>query len=57
MTILGPRSTDIVVSERELCLILGYLASPGRIGLIEAQISEDRSTEFERAYPGVNYYL
>lgn len=56
MGVLGSRALDIIVSERELCLILGYLASPGRIGLIEAQIPEDKSLEFERAYPGVQYY-
>lgn len=56
MGILGSRALDIVVSERDLCLILGYLASPGRIGQIEAQVPEDKSLEFERGYPGVQYY-
>ena len=37
-------------------MILGYLAAPGRVGLIEAQIPEDKISEFERAFPGEPYY-
>ena len=56
MGILGPRALDINVSDRDFCHILGYLATPGRVGFIEAQIPEDRVYEFTRAYPGQEYY-
>lgn len=56
MGILGPRALDINVSDRDFCYILGYLATPGRVGFIEAQIPEDRVWEFQRAYPGQEYY-
>lgn len=56
MGILGSRALDIDVCDEDLCTILGYLLSPGRVGLIEAQIPEDRIGEFRREYPGQVYY-
>lgn len=38
MALLGHSALDINVSEEDFCLILGYLCSPNRIWLIEAQI-------------------
>lgn len=56
MGILGTKALDINVSEEDFCMILGYLATPGRVGFIEAQIPEDRVQEFENYYPGQEYY-
>ena len=56
MGILGARASDIDMTDEELCEVLGYLATPGRIGYIEAQIPEDRAWEFENEYPGQAYY-
>lgn len=56
MSILGHRATDINVSAADFCLILGYLCSPGRVGLIEAQIPEEKAFIFERDFPGEPYY-
>lgn len=56
MALLSGRALDINVSEDDFCLILGYLASPDRIGLIEAQIPEEKSFIFEREFPGAPYF-
>lgn len=56
MSLLGPRASDIIVTTSEFCLILGYLSTPGRIGLIEAQIPEEKAFMFEREFPGEPYY-
>lgn len=56
MGILGARALDINMTDEQLCEVLGYLATPGRIGYIEAQIPEDRAWEFESEYPGQAYY-
>lgn len=56
MALLGPRALDIEVSTADFCLILGYLCSPGRIGLIEAQIPEEKASAFESEFPGKEYY-
>jgi hypothetical protein len=56
MSVLGRNALDIDVDTAELCLILGYLASPERIGLIEAQIPEDKVFLFEREFPNAPYY-
>ena len=56
MGILGSRAVDINVSEEDFCMILGYVAAPGRVGFIEAQIPEDRVWEFENCYPDQEYY-
>lgn len=56
MSILGHKATDINVSTADFCLILGYLCSPGRVGIIEAQIPEEKAFIFERDFPGEPYY-
>ena len=56
MGILGRRAMDIDVSEKDLCLILGYLATPGRVGFIEAQVPEEKVSLFNRAYPNQEWY-
>lgn len=56
MALLGPKSLDIDVSTADFCLILGYLCTPGRIGLIEAQIPEEKAFMFEREFPYEEYY-
>ena len=56
MPLLSDRAFDIPVSDQDLCLILGYLAAPGRIGLIEAQIPEDKRDLFEREFPNAPYF-
>lgn len=43
MSLLGDRASDIDVTIADFCLILGYLSTPGRVGLIEAQIPERKS--------------
>ena len=47
MGILGSRALDINVNEQEFCMILGYLATPGRVGFIEAQIPEGMTRSSE----------
>lgn len=56
MALLGSRASDINVSTADLCLILGYMCTPGRVGLIEAQIPEEKAFIFEREFPGEPYY-
>lgn len=56
MTLLSDKALDITVSDRDFCLILGYLSSPGRIGLIEAQIPEEKAFMFEREFPNAPYF-
>lgn len=56
MSILGPRAKDINVPIADFCLILGYLCSPNRGCLIEAQIPEEKAFIFEREFPGEPYY-
>ena len=56
MPLLGPRAHDIEVNTADFCLILGYLCSPGRIGIIEAQIPEEKAFIFEREFPNEEYY-
>ena len=51
MTLLSSRASDINVSIAELCLILGYMSTPGRVGLIEAQIPEEKAKKKERELP------
>lgn len=53
--VLTNRAMDIITSEEELCFILGYLATPGRIKYIEAQVPYGKETKFQNAYPGQNY--
>lgn len=56
MGVLGRNAKDIDVGIAELCLILGYLTTPNRIGLIEAQIPEDKVFLFVRSFPDAPYY-
>lgn len=56
MPLLGNRASDINVSIADFCLILGYLSTPGRVGLIEAQIPEEKAFIFEREFPEEPYY-
>ena len=56
MSLLGDRASDIDVTIGDFCLILGYLSTPGRVGLIEAQIPEEKAFMFEREFPGEPYY-
>ena len=56
MALLSNHALDIPVSEPDLCLILGYLATPDRVGLIEAQIPEEKCFIFEREFPGAPYF-
>ena len=56
MPLLGPRAHDIEVNTADFYLILGYLCSPGRIGIIEAQIPEEKAFMFEREFPNEEYY-
>ena len=53
--VLTGRATDIYTSEQELCYILGYLARPGRIKYIEAQVPYGKEQKFMNAYPGANF--
>ena len=56
MALLSSKALDIKVSKSDFCFILGYLASPGRIGLIEAQIPEEKTFLFEREFPNAPYF-
>lgn len=56
MALLGHNALDVNVSEEDFCLILGYLCSPNRIGLIEAQIPEEKSFKFEAEFPNEPYF-
>lgn len=56
MALLSNRALDINVCEKDLCLILGYLAAPKRLGLIEAQIPEEKGFVFERVFPNAPYF-
>ena len=56
MSLLSNKALDINVNEADFCLILGYLAAPNRVGLIEAQIPEEKGFIFEREYPISPYF-
>jgi hypothetical protein len=56
MSILAKNAQDIDLPDSNLCLILGYLASPNRISYIEAQIPEDKAHVFLRDFPNAPYY-
>lgn len=53
--VLTGRAMDIFTSEQGLCYILGYLARPGRIKYIEAQVPYGKEQKFMNAYPGADY--
>ena len=50
--VLTGRAMDIFTSEQGLCYILGYLARPGRIKYIEAQVPYGKEQKFMNDYPG-----
>jgi len=56
MSILTRNAKDITLSDSDLCLVLGYLASQSRVGCIEAQIPEDKVHIFLRDFPNAPYY-
>ena len=53
--VLTNRAMDIETTEEELCYILGYLATPGRIKYIEAQVPYGKEEKFRRAYRGQHF--
>jgi hypothetical protein len=57
MSILAGNAKDIVLDAANLCLVLGYMASPNRVGYIEAQIPEDTVHVFLREFPNAPYYM
>ena len=56
-SLLGPRSQTIpIASENQMFEIVGYMARPGRISSIEAEVPMDGRDElFERLFPGQTY--
>ena len=56
MGVLTRRATDIRLDDGDLCEALGYLATPGRMLRIEAQVPYGKSDAFEATYPGQEYY-
>ena len=55
--LLGERAQSIAVrSESEMFELVGYIASPGRVGSFEAEVPCDgRDETFERMFPGQTY--
>lgn len=55
--LVGDRAQTIPVnSDREMFEIIGYMARPGRITSIEAEVPKDgRDKTFERLFPGQKY--
>ena len=56
MGVLTSRATDICLSDPEFCEAMGYLATPGRMLRIEAQVPYGKERIFAREYPGQDYY-
>jgi len=56
-TLVGARAQTIPVnSEAEMFEIIGYIASPGRLSSIEAEVPKDgRDKIFEKLFPGQTY--
>ena len=56
-SLLGPRSQTIyITTEGQMFEIVGYLARPGRINSIEAEVPMDgRDDIFEELFPGQKY--
>lgn len=56
-SLLGPRSQTIAVrNEQQMYELVGYMARPGRIGSIEAEVPMDgRDDIFEELFPGQTY--
>lgn len=57
--LIGARAQGIdIYSEEEMFEIIGYMATPGRINSIEAEVPKDgRDTVFESLFPGQKYRL
>lgn len=55
--LIGARAQGInICSEEEMFEIVGYMATPGRINSIEAEVPKDgRDTVFENLFPGQKY--
>lgn len=55
--LIGARAQGIdIYSEEEMFEIIGYMATPGRINSIEAEVPKDgRDTVFESLFPGQKY--
>ena len=55
--LLGPRAQTIpIASEEQMFEIVGYMARPGRVSSIEAEVPKDgRNNIFERLFPGQTY--
>ena len=55
--LVGDRAQSIPVrSEAEMFEIVGYMATPGRVSSIEAEVPKDgRDVTFERLFPGQTY--
>lgn len=55
--LVGERAQTISVrSEAEMFEIVGYMATPGRVSSVEAEVPKDgRDTTFERLFPGQTY--
>ena len=56
MGVLTNRATDIVLTVPEFCEAMGYLATPGRMLRIEAQVPYGKDAIFQHEYPGQSYY-
>lgn len=57
LPLLGPRSQTILfASDAELFEAIGYMARPGRVSSIEAEVPKDgRDDTFEALFPGQKY--
>ena len=55
--LIGDRAQTIAVhSENDMFEIVGYMATPGRVSSIEAEVPRDgRDETFERLFPGQTY--
>ena len=54
--LLGKRSGDIVFSSEEAFYeVVGYLAKPGRIAFYQAELTEDKESQFNQLFPNQDY--
>ena len=56
MGVLTNRAKDIDLNAQELCEAMGYLATPGRMLRIEAQVPYGKEAIFQKEYPGQEFY-
>lgn len=56
MGVLTGRATDIYLTDEQLCEAIGYLATPGRLIRIEAQVPYGKERIFEKNYPEQQHY-